>query len=170
MIELLYRASQAGVKIQLIIRGICSLVPGLPGISENIEAISIVDRFLEHARVFIFHNNGREEIYFSSADWMVRNLRHRIETAVPVYNPKFQKIIKDILNIQLADNVKARLIDAEQSNRYNKDSSDLPIRSQIETYYYFKRMGKFPGNIARHCAPVRACLRQAHRASLAPAY
>ncbi len=142
MIDLLYRASQAGVKIQLIIRGICSLVPGLPGISENIEAISIVDRFLEHSRVFIFHNGGDEEIYFASADWMVRNLRHRIETAVPVYDKKFRKIIKDIINIQLADNVKARIIDEEQSNRYRRDSSDLPIRSQVETYYYFKRMKK----------------------------
>ncbi len=142
MIELLYRASQAGVKIQLIIRGICSLVPGIPGISENIEAISIIDRFLEHARVFVFHNNGEEEIYFSSADWMARNLRHRIETTVPIYNKKFRKIIKDILQIQLADNVKARIIDAEHSNAYRGDSSDLPIRSQVETYYYFKRIMK----------------------------
>ncbi len=140
MIEWLYKASQAGVQVQLIIRGICSLVPGLPGISENIEAISIVDRFLEHARVFLFHNKGEEEIYLSSADWMVRNLRHRIETAFPVYNPQFKKTIKDLLQIQLSDNVKARIIDAEQSNPYREDGGDLPIRSQIETYYYFKRL------------------------------
>ncbi len=142
MIELLYKASRAGVQVQLIVRGICSLVPGLSGISENIEAISIVDRFLEHARVFIFHNKGKEEIYFSSADWMVRNLRHRIETAFPIYDPAFKKIIKDLMQIQLSDNVKARIIDAEQSNRYRDDSGDLPIRSQVETYYYLKRLLK----------------------------
>ena len=79
MINLLYEASQAGVKIDLIIRGICCLVPGLQGISENIRVISIVDRFLEHSRIFVFHNNGDTKVYLSSADWMVRNLYHRIE-------------------------------------------------------------------------------------------
>ncbi|MEN0005574.1 MAG: polyphosphate kinase 1 [Bacteroidota bacterium] len=139
MIELLYEASKAGVKVDMIIRGICSLVPGVKGYSENIQSISIVDRFLEHARVFIFHNNGEERIYLSSADWMVRNLSYRIETCFPIYDPKIRKQIKDFMQIQFNDNVKARILDAELSNTYNQSSSDLAIRSQIETYYYIKR-------------------------------
>ena len=139
MVEKLYEASQAGVKIQLIIRGICSLVPGIKGVSENIEAISIVDRFLEHSRVFVFHNNGQEKVILSSADWMVRNLSYRIETAFPVYNLRLAQIVKDNLRIQLTGNVKSRFIDATQSNPYRKDTSDLAIRSQYEIYYYFKR-------------------------------
>ncbi|RMG87295.1 MAG: polyphosphate kinase 1 [Bacteroidetes bacterium] len=139
MIEKLYEASEAGVKIQLIIRGICCLVPGIEGFSRNIEAISIVDRYLEHARVFIFHNAGNEEFYLSSADWMVRNLSHRIETAFPVYDEDIKAQIRDIIQLQLLDNVKARILDEEQHNAYRKDGSDLAIQSQIETYYYFKR-------------------------------
>lgn len=139
MIKKLYEASQQGVKIKLIVRGICSLIPGLPGWSENIEAISIVDRFLEHARVFIFHNDGNEHIYLSSADWMARNLSYRIEVAFPIYDPEIRKEIKTFINIQLSDNVKARVLDEEQSNKYNNGSSDIAIRSQVETYYHIKR-------------------------------
>lgn len=139
MIKKLYKASQAGVSIKLIIRGICSLVPGLKGISENIQAVSIVDRFLEHARVFIFHNNGKKKIYLSSADWMTRNLSRRVETAFPIYDEELRTQILDIMDLQWKDNVKARIIDAEQYNAYQKDGSDLAIQSQIETYYYFKR-------------------------------
>jgi polyphosphate kinase len=139
MMERLYKASQAGVSIKLIIRGICCLVPGLKGWSENIEAISIVDRYLEHARVFIFHNGGAEKIFLSSADWMVRNLTYRIETAFPVYDDRLRKQLKDLIAIQLNDNVKSRVIDLDQSNAYHKDDSDLAIRSQLETYYYLKR-------------------------------
>lgn len=139
MIELLYEASNAGVEINLIIRGICSLVPGLPGISENIKVISIVDRFLEHSRVFIFHNDGREDIYLSSADWMVRNLSYRIETIVPVYDPDIRKEIKDIIHIQMTDNVKARFIHVEKNNEYRRGTGDMNIRSQYETYFYYKR-------------------------------
>ena len=139
MIDKLYEASQSGVKIKLIIRGICSLVPGIKGVSENIEAISIVDRFLEHARVFIFHHKGEEKIYLSSADWMVRNLSHRVETTFPIYDQKLKEEIKDFIQIQLNDNVKARILDRDLSNQYKKDGSDLAIRSQVETYYYIKR-------------------------------
>lgn len=139
MIAKLYEASQAGVKIQLIVRGIMCLVPQLKGYSENIEAISIVDRYLEHARVFIFHNDGKEQIYFSSADWMVRNLSHRIETAFPIYDEKIKQEIKELIDLQLQDNVKARILDGEHKNEYKKSGSDLAIQSQIETYYYFKR-------------------------------
>ena len=140
MIEKLYEASQAGVEIKLIIRGICSLVPGIEGFSENIEAISIVDRFLEHARIFVFHNGGDEQIYLSSADWMVRNLSYRVETAFPVLDPDLKTFVMDFLNLELTDNVKSRILDENQSNAYKKDGSDLAIRSQMETYYYIKRL------------------------------
>ncbi len=140
MIQKLYDASKAGVKIKIIARGICSLVPGIKDVSDNIEVISIVDRFLEHARIFIFNNNGQEEIYLSSADWMTRNLSHRVETAFPIYNPKFKEIIKHVIDYQLMDNVKSRTINAEQDNPYRRDNNDLAVRAQIETYYYFKRL------------------------------
>lgn len=139
MIHKLYEASQAGVTIQLIVRGICCLVPGLKGVSENIQAISIVDRYLEHSRVFIFYHGGREKIYLSSADWMVRNLSYRIETAFPILDAKLRREIKDYINIQLRDNVKARILDEESTNAYFKNGSDMAIRSQVETYYYVKR-------------------------------
>lgn len=139
MINLLYEADQAGVDIKLIIRGICCLVPGIKGISENIKAISIVDRYLEHARVFVFHNNGDELIYLSSADWMVRNLHHRIETMFPILDPKLKKVVKDILEIQLNDNTKARLLTYKHVNEYHKNNKK-PLRSQHATHKYFKNL------------------------------
>ncbi|MEK7255060.1 MAG: polyphosphate kinase 1 [Bacteroidota bacterium] len=139
MVMKLYEASQAGVRIKLIVRGICSLAPGVQGMSENIEAISIVDRYLEHARVFIFHNLGNEEMYLSSADWMVRNLSFRVEAAFPIYDEHLRRQIKDIIELQLRDNVKARLFDANQTNRYRRDDSDIALQSQVETYFYLKR-------------------------------
>lgn len=143
LIKKLYEASQAGVKIQLIIRGICCLAPGVKGLSENIKAISIVDRYLEHARVFLFHHGGKDLTYLSSADWMVRNLNYRIETAFPVYDENLKADIKDFLQIQLHDNVKARVLDKTLSNAYRKNGSDIAIRSQLETYFCVKRqLGK----------------------------
>lgn len=139
MIDLLYEASRHGVKIKMIIRGSCSIVASYPGLSENIEAISIVDRFLEHARVFIFHNNGNEEVYLSSADWMVRNLHYRVETLFPILDPEIAKTISTCMQIQLHDNVKARILDLEQKNHYKKDTNDIAVRAQIETYYYIRR-------------------------------
>jgi polyphosphate kinase len=139
MIKKLYAASQAGVQIQLIIRGICCLIPGIKGWSDNIEAISIVDRFLEHARVFLFHHAGEEKLYLSSADWMVRNLSHRIETAFPIYDEDLKAEIKEFMQIQWSDNVKARVLDKNASNAYHTDGSEIAIRSQLETYYYVKR-------------------------------
>lgn len=139
MISKLYEASRAGVKIQLIIRGVCCLIPQKKGYSEHITACSIVDRFLEHSRVFIFHNDGDEKIYLSSADWMVRNLSYRIETAFPIYDPDLAARIRDFIHIQLSDNVKARVIDEGQTNPYRKGGPDIAVRSQIETYYYLKR-------------------------------
>jgi polyphosphate kinase len=142
IIARLYEASQAGVKIQVIVRGICCLVPGMKGISENIEVISIVDRFLEHARVFVFHNGGDTKVYLSSADWMERNLSFRIETAFPVYDPDLIREILEVLDLQLNDNVKARIIDQNEQNEYRRTASDIPVRAQLETYFYFKRKGE----------------------------
>lgn len=140
MIKKLYAASKAGVKIQLIIRGICCAVPGIKKLSENIEIISIVDRFLEHARILVFHNGGNEEVYLSSADWMERNLSYRIETTFPVYDPDLKKEILELMHLQLSDNVKARIIDRYHLNQYRRVASDIPIRSQIETYFRYKRL------------------------------
>jgi polyphosphate kinase len=153
MIEKLYDASQAGVKIQLIVRGICSLVPGVKGLSENITAVSIVDRFLEHARVFVFYHGGEERMYLSSADWMVRNLSYRVESAFPIYAEHVRNQIKDFIAIQLSDNVKARIIDAASANHYRNDGSDLAIRSQMETYYYIKRQSEREGQVEAEGLP-----------------
>ncbi len=139
IIAKLYEASKAGVKIRLIVRGICCLVPGVKGLSENIDIISIVDRYLEHARVFVFHNGGDELIFLSSADWMERNLSFRIETIFPVYDPVLRRDLRALLDIQLNDNVKARIIDAKNLNEYRRNSSDIPVRTQLETYFYLKR-------------------------------
>ena len=139
MILKLYEASNAGVKIKLIVRGACSLVTGIEGFSENIKAFSIVDKFLEHGRVFIFHNNGDEKIYITSADWMSRNLDSRSEVAVPIYDKEVRKQLKDIINIQLSGNTKMRILDAELVNEYVKPKpGDKKIRVQDEIYNYLK--------------------------------
>lgn len=140
MIDLLYEASQAGVKITLIVRSVCSIVTGLTGMSENIKAISIVDRFLEHARIFYFNNDGADEIFISSADWMERNLSYRVETLIPIYDEYIKEVFKTLLQIQMHDNVKARSLDHDKINKYVTSGNDLAVRSQIETYYYVKRM------------------------------
>lgn len=136
----LYEASKAGVNIQLIVRGICTIVPGVKGLSENIRVISIIDRFLEHARVFIFANNGEEKMYLSSADWMTRNLYRRVECAFPIYDENCKQQIRDIINIQLKDNTKARIIDHDFDNKLIKDTGSKPIRSQYETYEYVRNL------------------------------
>lgn len=139
LITRLYTASSAGVKIRMLIRGMCALVPGIEGLSDNIQIISIVDRFLEHPRTFIFHSNGEEKTYISSADWMTRNIDNRIEIGCPIYHPKLKKIIKDIFEIQFRDTTKARIIDKEQKNEYVKRGNRRKIRSQIAVYDYLKR-------------------------------
>ncbi len=140
LIAKLYEASGAGVKITLLIRGSCSLVPGIPGVSENISAYSLVDKFLEHARVLIFGNNGKEKIYISSADWMTRNMDFRSEVAVPVEDKKLKKIIKEIVELQLSDNVKLRVVDEYQSNKYVEVSPNArKVRSQLLIYDYLKK-------------------------------
>lgn len=138
MIQKLYGASQAGVKIQLIIRGMCSLVPGLVGISENITIRSIVDRFLEHARVWIFGNQGDEKIYLASADLMTRNIDHRVEVGFPILDPKIKKEIRDIIAIQLMDNTKAREINKANNNKYIGSRQKIKHQAQLDTYNYLK--------------------------------
>lgn len=139
IIEKLYEANNAGVKITLNIRGICSLVPGISGMSENIKAIGIIDRYLEHSRIMIFCNSGDELFYISSADWMTRNLDRRIEIACPIYDKAIQKEIKDMINIQQKDNVKARVIDKEQNNDYVPcEKNEMQVRSQYALYEYYK--------------------------------
>lgn len=143
IIDKLYEASQAGVKIRLIIRGMCALIPGKPGLSDNIEAISIVDRFLEHARVYVFHNDGAPIYIISSGDIMTRNLDYRVEVSAPVEDKKLQKMLRNILDLQWHDNIKARIIDAQQSNSYRPLKKTLRIRSQ-EAIYQYLGTGKMP--------------------------
>ncbi|HHF3265611.1 polyphosphate kinase 1 [Vibrio alginolyticus] len=142
IVNKLYGASTSGVKINMIIRGMCSLVPGIEGISDNIRIISIVDRFLEHPRVVITHNDGDPQVYISSADWMTRNIDHRIEVAVPVRAPRLKQRIIDITNIHFTDTVKARLIDKEMSNAYVPRGNRKKVRSQIAIYDYLKNIEK----------------------------
>jgi polyphosphate kinase len=140
MIEKLYEASQAGVQITLIVRGICSLVTEIAGYSDNIKAYSIVDKYLEHARVFIFGNGGNEKIYITSADWMSRNLDSRSEVAVPILDTEVKKQIKDIINIQLSGNTKVRILDRLQQNLYKKAKpGERKVRVQDEIYNYLKK-------------------------------
>ena len=137
MVKKIYKASQAGVKIKLIIRGVCTLLPGVPGLSENTEAISIVDRFLEHSRVVVFCNGGDPLYYITSADWMIRNFDNRIEVACPVEDKDIKQELWKMLHIQLSDNVKARIIGQGVPNQY-RQMNGHPIRSQTEIYRYLK--------------------------------
>lgn len=140
MVDKLYEASKEGVKIQLIIRGICCLVPGIKGMSENIEAISIVDKFLEHPRIFIFGNEGDPKVYISSADWMTRNLDHRVEVGCPIYDAEVKKELIDTFEISWSDNVKARVFTEKQDNAYRKNGKPK-LRSQFAMYdYYYNKL------------------------------
>ena len=140
IIRQLYAASQAGVKIRMIVRGMCSLKPGIEGVSDNISIISIVDRFLEHPRCLVFHNGGDPEVYLSSADWMTRNLDYRLEVGVPILDAKLKKRVIDILEIQFSDRCKARVIDEQQSNSYVKRGNKKKVRSQMAVYDYLKKL------------------------------
>ena len=139
LIDKLYAAGAAGVKIEMIVRGIFCAEIDMKKFKQPIKAISIVDEYLEHSRVMIFHNGGNEKVYISSADWMVRNLNHRVEAAVPITDPVLKKEIIDIIHIQLKDNVKARVLNSELSNNYVPFTGKKKIRSQIETYHYLFR-------------------------------
>jgi polyphosphate kinase len=138
MIDKLYEASNAGVKIQLQVRGICSLIPGVKGMSANIEAISIVDNYLEHARIYIFGNGSQTDVYISSADFMTRNLDGRVEVTCPIYDQDIKQELIDNFDIAWKGNVKARYHSSELDNKY-RDSDGQPIfRAQIETYKYYQ--------------------------------
>ncbi|MBS7565220.1 polyphosphate kinase 1 [Mucilaginibacter sp. Bleaf8] len=139
LIAKLYEASNAGVKIQLIIRGMCCLIPGLKDYSKNIKVISIVDKYLEHARVQIFCNGGKELIYLTSADFMTRNIDNRVEAGFPIYDEELKQQIRDIVNIQLQDNTKARVINNTNSNKYHRTKTGVAHRAQIEIYDYLKQ-------------------------------
>lgn len=138
MIDKLYEASRAGVKIQLQIRGICSLIPGVKGMSENIEAISIVDNYLEHSRIYIFANKGEPEVFISSADFMTRNLDGRVEVTCPIYDESIKKELIDIFNIGWKGNVKARYHSEKLDNKYRVRGQNPIFRAQLETYNYYK--------------------------------
>ncbi|MDT0558891.1 polyphosphate kinase 1 [Ichthyenterobacterium sp. W332] len=136
MVDKLYEASRAGVKIQMIVRGICCLIPGIKGMSENIEVISIIDKFLEHTRLYIFGNNNDPRIYISSADWMTRNIENRVEVSCPIYDNNIKKELLDIFDICWNDNTKARILNAEQDNSYRRNNKDK-VRAQFKTYNYY---------------------------------
>jgi len=139
MIDKLYAASNAGVKMKLQIRGICSLIPGVKGMSENIEAISIVDNFLEHTRVFIFCNDDKPAVYISSADFMTRNLDGRVEVTCPIYQEDIKKQIIDSFEVGWKGNVKARYHSEKLDNKYRIRKENEPVfRAQLETYNYYK--------------------------------
>lgn len=140
MINLLYKASRAGVKIRLIVRGACSLQPQVKKQSENIRVISIVDRYLEHARLAIFANGGEETVYIMSADWMTRNLDRRVEVGIPITDEKIKRTLRGFFDIQWADNEKARDLTIFGSNRYVDKGNNLPCRSQIALYDFYKKM------------------------------
>ena len=141
MIDKLYEAGRAGVKIKLIVRGICCLIPGVEGMSENIEAISIVGKFLEHPRLFIFENAGNPKVYISSADFMARNLDHRVEVSCPIYDEDIKQELLENFEIGWEDNVKARVFNIQNQNEYRRNDKP-PVRSQYRMYSYYLNKNK----------------------------
>ncbi|WP_250437303.1 polyphosphate kinase 1 [Hanstruepera flava] len=140
MVDKLYEASRAGVKIQMVVRGICCLIPGVPEMSENIEVISIVDKFLEHTRLYIFGEDSDAKIYISSADWMTRNIENRVEVSCPIYDTDIKQELIDNFNIYWSANVKARILNETQNNEYKKRKQPI-VRAQFATYdYYLKKL------------------------------
>lgn len=137
MIEKLHEAAKAGVIVKLIVRGIFCMLSENTKFKHPVQAISIVDEYLEHARVWVFHNKGKQKVFISSADWMLRNLEHRIEATCPIMAKDLKEELTDILDIQLSDNVKARILDNELSNQYVK-SKNGKVRSQEKIYNYLK--------------------------------
>jgi polyphosphate kinase len=138
MIDKLYDASNAGVKIQLVIRGICCLIPGIKGMSENIEAISIVDNYLEHSRIYVFCNDNNPEVYISSADFMTRNLDARVEVTCPIYDQRIKEELIEVFDIGWKANVKARYHSEDLRNKYRKNGEEKTFRAQLELYNYYR--------------------------------
>ena len=127
------------MEIELVIRGIFCMLTENKKFKEPVQAISIVDEYLEHARIMIFHNGGKEKVFISSADWMVRNIDHRVEVACPIFEKDNRQELKDILQIQLKDNIKARILDNDLSNQYVNPRNTKKVRSQVETWNYLYR-------------------------------
>jgi polyphosphate kinase len=143
MVASLYAASQAGVQIRMIVRGICCLIPGVKGVSENIEVISIVDRFLEHPRMVIFENDGDRDIFLSSSDWMTRNLDNRVEVSCPIYDKDIQQELVDTFELSWNDNVKSRWVNSDSKPVYRTNGA-AALRSQEATYTYYKNKIESP--------------------------
>lgn len=143
LINKLYNASSAGVIINIIVRGMCALKPGIKGVSDNITAISIVDQFLEHPRVMLFHNQGEQSLFISSADWMERNIDQRVEVSCPIYDEALKERIIKTLELQLSDNQKARIINKTQDNEYIKKNAKNAVHSQLAIYDYLKAQEHF---------------------------
>ena len=139
LIAKLHEAAKAGVELKMIIRGICCMFTENKNFKTPVQSISIIDEYLEHARVMIFHNGGKEKVYISSADWMVRNIDHRIEAACPILEKEMQQEIKDLLNIQLSDNIKARILDNDLNNQYINPRNTKKVRSQVDIYNYLNK-------------------------------
>jgi len=140
IIQKLYEATQAGVRVRLMVRSMFALKVGVPGMSENIEAFSIVDRFLEHTRIYVFCNADKPRYYLSSADLMRRNLDARVEVTTPVYDPAIQGELQRFLDIQFADNVKARVLNEDLDNSFRTDEEGRAVRAQWEIYEYLMRL------------------------------
>lgn len=140
LVDRLYTASSFGVQVNLLIRGMCSLLPDLEGISDNIHVVSIVDRYLEHDRVYIFENGGDKKVFLSSADWMTRNIDYRIEVAVALLDPRLKQQVLDIIDILFSDTVKTRIVDKELSNRYVQRGNRRKVRAQLAIYDYIKSL------------------------------
>jgi polyphosphate kinase len=136
LIGLLSDAVKSGVELRLIVRGIFCMLSENKKYIIPVKAVSIIDEYLEHARVFFFHNGGKEKVFISSADWMVRNIDHRVEATCPILDEDIKRVLKNILEIQLSDNVKARILDNDLSNRYVREKNQKRIRSQVEIYNY----------------------------------
>lgn len=138
MVEKLYEASRAGVDIDLLVRGNCSLVPGIPGVSDHIRIAGIIDRYLEHSRIFVFAAGGEERVFIGSADWMPRNLDNRVEVVTPVYDPEVKEEMKRIVDFGLRDTLQARIVDGEGKNLFKQpDEGGQPFRSQEALYEYY---------------------------------
>jgi len=150
IIAALYNAAREGVEIKLIIRGVFCMLSENEKFIKPVTAVSIVDEYLEHARIWVFHNDGKEKVFISSADWMLRNLDHRVEASCPILDERLKQELKDILNIQLQDNVKARSLDNNLSNDYVRIDNAVNIRSQVETYNYLHSKIPVPLEISSH--------------------
>jgi polyphosphate kinase len=148
VIKALYKASEAGVKISLCIRGICTLIPGIAGVSENIRVISVIDHYLEHSRIYYFSNGGADEIYCASADWMTRNLEHRVEILFPIQDEKLRAELYDILNDYFRDNCQASVLDNEGKwTQITPPSGEKTFRVQKEMLFRAERDSENPGPV-----------------------